>query len=488
MSQTQIDNVQEQYNLIYKNARKLLSLINQLLDLSSIDAGKMKLEVEYADLIKFIKGIIASFQQLAESKNIKLEFNSAIDILETFFDKDKIEKIISNLLSNALKFSNNGGNITISISKMEEDVNIIVTDNGIGISSQDIKNVFNRFYKAESSSIQEGTGIGLALVKELVELHHGSITVNSELNKGTRFDIKLPLNKELYKDVIVEKKQKLKFEPKPLDMQKPEDKNDFEFEKTEDAPKILIVEDNIDLQRFIKENIGKQYSVFESANGIEGMEKSFELIPDLIISDIKMPEMDGIEFCQKIKNDERTSHIPVILLTARSTLENKLEGLETGADDYMTKPFKIQELQIRVSNLIEQRKKLRQRFRKEFLIEPKEIAITSSDEKFLTRILEILEHNYTNENFTADEFSKKAGLSRMQLHRKLSAVTDQSASEFIRNFRLKRAVNLLSVKKGNISEISFEVGFSNPSYFAECFKNLFGSSPSEFLSNSNKSN
>ncbi len=371
---------------------------------------------------------------------------------------------------------------------MEEDVNIIVTDNGIGISSQDIKNVFNRFYKAESSSIQEGTGIGLALVKELVELHHGSITVNSELNKGTRFDIKLPLNKELYKDVIVEKKQKLKFEPKPLDMQKPEDKNDFEFEKTEDAPKILIVEDNIDLQRFIKENIGKQYSVFESANGIEGMEKSFELIPDLIISDIKMPEMDGIEFCQKIKNDERTSHIPVILLTARSTLENKLEGLETGADDYMTKPFKIQELQIRVSNLIEQRKKLRQRFRKEFLIEPKEIAITSSDEKFLTRILEILEHNYTNENFTADEFSKKAGLSRMQLHRKLSAVTDQSASEFIRNFRLKRAVNLLSVKKGNISEISFEVGFSNPSYFAECFKNLFGSSPSEFLSNSNKSN
>ena len=488
MSQTQIDNVQEQYNLIYKNARKLLSLINQLLDLSSIDAGKMNLEIEYADLINFIRGILASFQLLAENKNIKLEFNSTIDILETFFDKDKIEKIISNLLSNALKFSNNGGNITISISKIEEDVNIIVSDNGIGISPEDLKNVFNRFYKAESSPIQEGTGIGLALVKELVELHHGSITVKSELNKGTRFDIKLPLNKELYKDFVVEKKQEVKFQPKPLDMQKPEDKNDFENEKTEDAPKILIVEDNIDLQRFIKENIGKQYSVFESANGMEGLEKSFDLIPDLIISDIKMPEMDGIEFCEKIKKDERTSHIPVILLTARSTLENKLEGLEIGADDYMTKPFKIQELQIRVSNLIEQRKKLRQRFRKEFLIEPKEISITSSDEKFLTRILEILEHNYTNENFTADEFSKKAGLSRMQLHRKLSAVTDQSASEFIRNFRLKRAVNLLSRKKGNISEISFEVGFSNPSYFAECFKNLFGYSPSEFLSNSNKYN
>ncbi len=488
MSQTQIDNVQEQYNLIYKNARKLLSLINQLLDLSSIDAGKMSLEIENADLINFIRGILASFQLLAENKNIKLEFNSSIDILEIFFDKDKMEKIISNLLSNALKFSNNGGNITISVSKIEEDVNIIVSDNGIGISPEDIKNVFNRFYKAESSAIQEGTGIGLALVKELVELHHGSITVKSELNKGTRFNIFLPINKELYKDFIVEKKQKVKFEPKPLNMQKPEEKIVFENEKTEDVPKILIVEDNIDLQRFMKENIGTQYSVFESANGMEGLEKSFELIPDLIISDIKMPEMDGIEFCEKIKKDERTSHIPIILLTARSTLENKLEGLETGADDYMTKPFKIKELQIRVSNLIEQRKKLRQRFRKEFLIEPKEIAITSSDEKFLTRILEILEHNYTNENFTADEFSKKAGLSRMQLHRKLSAVTDQSASEFIRNFRLKRAVKLLSVKKGNISEISFEVGFSNPSYFAECFKNLFGYSPSEFLSNPNKSN
>ena len=488
MSQTQIDNVQEQYNLIYKNARKLLSLINQLLDLSSIDAGKMSLEIENADLINFIRGILASFQLLAENKNIKLEFNSSIDILEIFFDKDKIEKIISNLLSNALKFSNNGGNITISVSKIEEDVNIIVSDNGIGISREDIKNVFNRFYKAESSAIQEGTGIGLALVKELVELHHGSITVKSELNKGTRFNILLPMNKELYKDFIVEKKQKVKFEPKPLNLQKPEEKIVFENEKTEDAPKILIVEDNIDLQRFMKENIGTQYSVFESANGIEGLEKSFELIPDLIISDIKMPEMDGIEFCEKIKKDERTSHIPIILLTARSTLENKLEGLETGADDYMTKPFKIKELQIRVSNLIEQRKKLRQKFRKEFLIEPKEIAIASSDEKFLKRILEILEHNYTNENFTADEFSKKAGLSRMQLHRKLSAVIDQSASEFIRNFRLKRAVKLLSVKKGNISEISFEVGFSNPSYFAECFKNLFGYSPSEFLSNPNKSN
>ncbi len=253
-----------------------------------------------------------------------------------------------------------------------------------------------------------------------------------------------------------------------------------------DAPRILVVEDNKDLSKFIRENINKQYSVYESSNGKEGLEKSFEIIPDLIISDIKMPEMDGIELCEKIKADERTSHIPVILLTARSTMENKIEGLETGADDYITKPFKIQELQIRVNNLIEQRKKLRQQFRKEFLLEPKDIKVVSSDEKFLTRILEILEQNYANENFTSDEFAKKAGLSRMQLHRKLQALTDQTSSEFIRNFRLKRGLKLLSAKKGNISEIAFEVGFSNPSYFTECFKGLFGYSPSEYQVNENK--
>ena len=198
--------------------------------------------------------------------------------------------------------------------------------------------------------------------------------------------------------------------------------------------------------------------------------------------------MDGIELCEKIKADERTSHIPVVLLTARSSLDNKMEGLVTGADDYITKPFKIQELQVRINNLIEQRKKLREQFRKEFLLEPKDINVTSADEKFLKRILEILEQNYANENFTSEEFSQKAGLSRMQLHRKLHALTDQSSSEFIRNFRLKRAMKLLSAKKGNISEIAFEVGFSNPSYFTECFKVLFGFSPSEFQLNSNKVN
>ncbi len=382
MGDDQIESVQKQHNLIHKNAKKLLSLINQLLDLSSIDAGKMKLEVEIIDLIKFTKGILASFQSLAEYKNIKLEFYSDNESLELYLDKDKIEKILSNLVSNALKFSNENGRIAVTILKNNTKVEISVEDNGIGIGQLDIKNIFNRFYKAKSSSIQEGTGIGLALVKELVEIHYGTISVESKLNEGTKFHIEFPIEEELYKKFLVTKKQAVEIEKKISRPQNIEQEEKIEDEVKADAPRILVVEDNKDLLKFIKENIDKQYSVFESANGKEGLEKSFNIIPDLIISDIKMPEMDGIELCREIKADERTSHIPVILLTARSTLENKIEGLETGADDYITKPFKIQELQIRINNLIEQRKKLRQRFRKEFLLEPKDVKVTSSDENF----------------------------------------------------------------------------------------------------------
>ena len=488
MSESQIESVQREYNLIHRNAKKLLSLINQLLDLSSIDAGKMKLQVEITDLIYFMKGILASFQSLADGKNIKLDFHSDNKTLKMYLDRDKIEKVISNLLSNALKFTNENGQISISVLSKDGKVEILAEDNGIGISQTDIKNIFNRFYKVKSSTVQEGTGIGLALVKELVEIHFGTISVESKLNEGTKFRIEIPVQEELYKNFITANQQEVELKSKTIPVKEFEEKDSIEEEVKIDAPSILIVEDNDDLLRFIRESIGKQFSVFESSNGKEGLEKAFKIIPDLIISDIKMPRMDGIELCEKIKADERTSHIPVVLLTARSTLDNKMEGLVTGADDYITKPFKIQELQVRINNLIEQRKKLREQFRKEFLLEPKDINVTSADEKFLKRILEILEQNYANENFTSEEFSQKAGLSRMQLHRKLHALTDQSSSEFIRNFRLKRAMKLLSAKKGNISEIAFEVGFSNPSYFTECFKVLFGFSPSEFQLNSNKVN
>jgi CheY-like chemotaxis protein len=480
-----IENIKSQYQLIYNNANKLLSLINQLLDLSSIDAGKMKLEVERDDIVTFIKGITASFQLISEIKKIDLAFSTSLEKMEIYFDKDKIEKIITNLLSNAFKFTNAGGRVAVAVDKPEEETILIsVEDTGTGISQDEIKKIFNRFYKAETPSYSEGTGIGLALVKELVELHFGTISVHSKLNKGTKFIIKLPLNKELYKASII-KKEKKQSSVKPSELKLDIDE-DTVYEKQSDLPSILIIEDNEDLLKFVKDSIVSKYTAATASNGKEGLEKAYEIIPDLIISDVKMPGMDGIELCRTIKTDERTSHIPVILLTARSSIENKIEGLETGADDYITKPFQIAELMIRVNNLIEQREKLRKRFRQEIVLEPKEIAVTSADEKFLNRILGILEEHCGDENFSVDEFAKETGLSRMQLHRKLQALTDQSASEFIRNFRLKRAVKLLSGNLGNISEIAYEVGFSNPSYFAECFKNLFGFSPSEYHTNSNK--
>ena len=486
MSESKDSNILSQYNLINKNANNLLKLVNQLLDLSSIDAGKMNLNIEKGDAVAFTKGITASFYPLASIRNIKLEFSSNLEELDTYFDKDKFEKILSNLLSNAVKYTNEKGNITISVSINENEViEISVEDDGIGIPSDEIGNIFNRFSKAKNSAAAGGTGIGLALVKELVELHNGTISVKSEINKGTKFKIKLPLKIEYYKNVqnnSTSNSLDSSFLTQTQDEISEEvDDNEAKLKNLDDVPVVLIVEDEKDIRKFIKDNIESAYKVIESPNGKDGFEKAMEYIPDLIISDIIMPEMDGIELCKNIKTDEKTSHIPIVLLTAKSSVENKLEGLVTGADDYLSKPFNIFELQIRVGNLIEQRRKLRERFRKEILLEPKEIDVTSADEKFLYRASNIIEEHIADYNFSVDNFTKEIGMSRMQLHRKLNAITGQSAGEFIRNFRLKRAAQLLQGKHGNIAEIAYDVGFNNPSYFSECFKKLFGALPSEYV-------
>ncbi|MDZ7626670.1 MAG: response regulator [Ignavibacteriaceae bacterium] len=249
----------------------------------------------------------------------------------------------------------------------------------------------------------------------------------------------------------------------------------------EEVPLILIVEDNNDMRQFIKENIQMSYKVIEAVDGEDGLNKGLENIPDLIISDVLMPKLNGYEFCTKIKTDERTSHIPVILLTSKAESNSRIKGLETGADDYLTKPFNNAELLSRIKNLIDQRKKLREKFSKEITLEPRDVVVTSTDEKFLTRVLEIVEKNLSNENFSAEDFAENVGMSKTHLNRKLNALTDVSANEFIRTYRLKKAARLLSGRSGNISEIAYEVGFSNPSYFAESFKKLFGYSPSEYL-------
>ncbi len=485
------EEIKSELRLIRNNARRLLNLINQLLDLATIDAGRMKLKVEKVDIISFVKRIISYFEQLAESKNIAIEFQPQIEDSYAYLDVDKLEKIITNIIYNSLKFTNGGGEILVSVKEkqthvtaMDRILELTIEDNGIGISPEDIQKIFNRFNKLESSRISEGTGIGLALVKELLELHYGSISVESELEKGTKFTIRLPKSKEFYleKQVeIVDKEIKQHLQPSEKiaahDSSPPKNIEQF----PEDSPIVLIAEDQEDIRNFIKDNLISKYRIIETSSGNEGLEKSMEVIPDLIISDIVMPGMDGIELTKKIKTDFKTSHIPVIMLTARAAIESKLEGLETGADDYLTKPFNISELKIRVNNLIEQRKKLRERYRKEISLEPKDITITSTEDKFLNRSLEIMEQHISEPEFTVEQFASEIFMSRVQLHRKFIALTGQPPSDFMRVFRLKRAAKLLLNKHGNISEIAYDVGFTTPSYFAESFKKFFGRSPSDYI-------
>jgi signal transduction histidine kinase/DNA-binding response OmpR family regulator len=476
---------EDQIELVYKNANRLLKLINQLLDLSSIEAGKMKLNLSKGEIISFIKGMISSFQPLAEIKNINLIFNPGFENLNIYFDRDKLEKIISNLLINAIKFTNNG-QIIISVSdelKLKNNsryLEITIEDTGTGIAADKIETIFERFFTDNNETEQTGTGIGLALVKELIELHHGFISVESKLHKGSNFKIELPVDEEYYKDSGIKIS-----EERGSNNEMSVEERISEKPPGEELPLILLIEDNEDIRKFLKDSLVENYRLLESNNGRNGLESASQKIPDLVISDVLMPEMNGIELCEKLKTDERTSHIPVVLLTSRSATENKIEGLGTGADDYITKPFSIAELRARVNNLIIQRRNLRKRYRKELIFDARDLAVTSTDEKFLNRVFQTIELHISDYNFTVEEFAKEIGLSRMQLHRKIHALTDQSANELIRSYRLKKAVRLLAVKSGNISEVAYEVGFSNPSYFASSFKDLFGYSPSEYLQNLN---
>ena len=474
-----------QYQLMYNHASRLLQLVNQLLDLSSIEAGKMKLEIGKYDVVSFTKGIVSSFQNFAEEKKISINFTSKSEKLNACFDRDKLQKIISNLLSNAIKFNKENGLVNILLSEKMRKGNaylqIEVEDNGPGMTSEFQKNIFDRFYKSQGLSTVEGTGIGLALVKELVELHFGEIEVKSIVGKGTRFRVTIPTDEEFYGSKNLTIKEIIPTADKTRQIKGKRDEEVEDDAISEEAPLILIVEDNDDMRQFIKENVQTNYKVIESVDGEDGLNKALENIPDFIVSDVLMPKLNGYELCSKIKTDERTSHIPVILLTSKAETNSRIIGLETGADDYLTKPFNSAELLLRIKNLIDQRKKLREKFSRQLKLEPKDVTVTSTDEKFLTRVLEVVEKNVSNENFSAEDFAENVGISKTHLNRKLNALTETSANEFIRTYRLKKAARLLSGKSGNISEIAYEVGFSNPSYFAESFKKLFGYSPSDYL-------
>ncbi|NIJ54743.1 tetratricopeptide repeat protein [Dyadobacter arcticus] len=487
------------YQLIDRNARQLLHLINQLLDYSKLEAGSLKVKLIRGDVNQRMKATTFAFFSLAESKQIHLHFRSEFKSIQALFDPDLLDKILNNLLSNAFKFTPPEGHVTVSVALLNtpdaaqsparqtnRSLEITVRDTGIGIQEKQLDQIFDRFFQVEGTQVveQQGTGIGLALVKELVNLHNGTISVKSEVGQGTRFAVHLPL-------------AECSFEIKQL-VDQPKTESSFGWfkeqanghfalpvlplhvEQNNQKPLMLMVEDNAEVREFIGRSFLENFRVIEASDGVEGLKIAQKEIPDIIITDRMMPLIDGVEFCRQLKNDERTSHIPLIMLTAKASETSKIEGLKIGADDYILKPFNLLELKIRVENLIEQRKQLRERFTREVRLQPKDIAISSADEVFFQRAIRVIEEHMADTDFSVETFVSKVGMSRVQVHRKLKALTNQSTSEFIRSIRLKRAASLLEQHYGSIADVMYEVGFNNVSYFASNFKKMYGVNPSEY--------
>ncbi len=488
---SQIDDAwaREKLAMAHRNAKKLHGLINQLLDFSKIESGTMKLSVGWGDVVSFVHRIVQSFHSWAEQKKQTLEFESAESTIAGYFDHDNLEKILNNIISNALKFTPEGGSIRIHLSVSDlagsesgpsgipRRIRISVADTGIGIAHEDLLHIFDRFYRVDESHRVEGSGIGLALTKELVELHHGSIVVQSVPEKGTEFIVLLPL--EFYgPDEIAAPAVEGTEEHSAHQFTKTTDRSEKDTDDSLETI-VLVVEDSADVRVYIKDHLIPEYSVVEAQDGSEGLAKARAIVPDLIISDVMMPLMDGYQLSKELKQDERTSHIPIILLTARAGAEDKVQGLELGADDYLTKPFDARELVVRIRNLIEGRRRLREKYSKGVTLKPGEVTFASMEDVFLQKAVSVVEECMSDEHFTVDQFSLQMNMSRMQLHRKLRGLTNQSATEFIRSMRLMRAHDMLVKNVGSISEIAYQTGFGSLTYFERTYRERFGYSPRE---------
>jgi signal transduction histidine kinase/DNA-binding response OmpR family regulator len=501
------EGVQQEYQRVLQNTRRLMTLVNQLLDLSKLDSGEMELHLKNGNLGELVCAVAFLFESLAAQKGIRFTLVKPDIPINGCFDPDCVEKIVTNLLFNAMKFTEPGGEVIVNINpickdtstlpfgdqiaELTEGVDIIVADTGIGIPATELERIFDRFYQLDKSNTRkyDGTGLGLSLTKELVDLHKGEITVTSEPGKGSTFSVVLPLRKELYKPEEIDiKGASVDVLNNTIEVIKESLRPDYkeEAESDESTPLILIVEDNPEMRTYMRTYLENRYRICEAVNGIDGMEQAIKTIPDLIISDVMMPNASGFEFCSTIKTDERTSHIPVVLLTAKASSESKLEGLETGADDYILKPFDAREFQLRVKNLIDRRQKLWTYFQKSLSIKPQEIVISSTDKRFLLRASDVVESHISDPTFSVDSFAGKMFFSRMQLHRKLRSLTGHSPGKFIRIIRLERAKKLLLNRDGTIAQIACQVGYNEPSHFTAAFRNHFGISPSEYVNHPKK--
>ena len=469
------------FEMINRNSKQLLGLVDQLLDLSKIESGGYQLKIENGNISQLLLSLTASFEYAAVQRDINFQVAVSPTLADTWYDEAAIEKITVNLLSNAIKYTPEKGFIRFS-AEVEAGKLILVCENsGPGIAASDQNKIFDRFYQQNGEA--GGAGIGLALVKELTDLLKGKISVNSVPDKSTIFKVILPANKEAFPETAIATPSSTRPPTRPFitDHETIEKLAAFDDAIEDETPVLLIVEDNKDIVRFIESILEQEYRFLNADNGEIGVELALKHIPDIILSDVMMPVMDGIELCETLKTDERTSHIPIVLLTAKAGEENKLIGFETGADDYITKPFNSEVLKVRLKKLIALRKVLQDRFSQEVVLKPKDIAITSADQKFLEKVQQILDEKLTDSGFTTDAFSKEIGLSRMQLHRKLKGLTGLSANHFIRTYRIKMAAKILGEAGINISEVGYMVGFNDPSYFSKCFKEFYNCTPTEFV-------
>ena len=459
----------KELQLVKQNTDRLVLLVDQMLDLSMLDSGQIKLRVSKGNITVLLKQIVSAFQYKANQKNIKIKSNIQ-DIKQVWFDKDVIEKVTSNLLSNAVKYAPKESEIIFDVNLQDDVLVLSIVNSSDRVGRKDLSKLFQRFY--QDNKLSDGVGVGLALVRDLVNLSKGSIIANNIDDNKIQFTVTLPIKKEAFsnEEIIENTKETL---------------NESVQETSEilvtDKPTLLVVEDEPDIRAFIVSNFKNNYHLIEATNGESGIEKARKHMPDLIISDIMMPKKDGIELCNALKYDEITSHIPIILLTAKVGNANEITGLKTGADAYVTKPFNSEKLKLKVDNLIETRRQLQKHFSKNFSITP-EFAITSTENDFLQKIKDVLDEYLTDPNLTSEKFSEKLQMSRTQLHRKMKAIFGLSTTEFIRSQRLKLSLELLKNSDATVSEIAYQIGFNSPSYFIKCFKDTYKTTPKEYPS------
>jgi len=466
------ENLKQKLSSIYRSAEDMLGLINQLLDFRKLEMGGEKLKLSCDDFIKFTEYVYITFEDIAANKSIQFTFESDVSYLFMGFDKSKVHKILNNLYSNALKFTPEKGYIHTIIRLRQENgrqyVGIDVADSGRGIPEKEQQMIFTRFYQSENNDPDKtGSGIGLHLVKEYVELHGGSVTVSSKVGEGSVFSVFFPVDLQIPDNNTVENTAETLYATSA-------------HLETGRVPSLLIVEDNAELRRFLVEQLESNFNVLQASDGKQGLEIAFEKLPDLIVSDLMMPVLNGLEMCQRLKNDIQTSHIPIILLTAKLSDETKIESYKAGADSYIAKPFNFDVLLTRIEMLIEQQEKRKKLFHKTIEITPSSITTTSLDEELMKKALVVVEENMNNSEYSVDDLASALALSRRQLARKFSSIIGLSPSEFISSVRLKRAAQLLKDSQYNISEISDWVGFSTIRSFNQNFKDEFGVTPTQY--------